>query len=77
MLDRRRIEEIEARECGFKEEQLRAAGRLAAEIAHQLKNPLGIINTAAYTLQRNQKENSLISQQAGIIREEVLNRIGF
>lgn len=72
LLDRRRLEEIEAREFGVKEEQLRAAGRLAAEIAHQLKNPLGIINNAAYTLQRSLRENPLVAQQAGIIREEVM-----
>jgi len=27
---------------------LRTAGRLAAEIAHQIKNPLGIITNAAF-----------------------------
>ncbi len=72
MLDRRRLEEIEAREFGVKEEQLRAAGRLAAEIAHQLKNPLGIINNVAYTLQRSHKTDARIVEQTGIIREEVM-----
>src|SRR5205085_10066874 len=42
-----------------------------AEIAHQLKNPLGIINNAAFTLQRTLKEGKTITQQIQIIREEV------
>ena len=41
------------REFTARQEQLRAAGRLAAEIAHQIKNPLGIINNAAFALQRS------------------------
>jgi signal transduction histidine kinase len=66
---RRAVEE--AREFGMRQEQLQATGRLAAEIAHQLKNPLGIINNAAYTLQRTVKEGKTITQQIRIIREEV------
>lgn len=71
LLDRKRREEVEAQEFEVKQEQLAAAGRLAAEIAHQLKNPLGIINNAAYTLQRTVKEGKTITQQISIIREEV------
>ena len=71
LLDRRRVEEIEASEFGEREAQLRASGRLAAEIAHQLKNPLGIINNAAYTLQRAHPGNAIVTQQVAIIREEV------
>lgn len=66
----RRADE-EAREFSLRQEQLQATGRLAAEIAHQLKNPLGIINNAAYTLQRTVKEGKTITQQIRIIREEV------
>jgi signal transduction histidine kinase len=36
-----------------------------------LKNPLGIINNAAFTLQRTVKEGKKITQQIQIIREEV------
>ncbi|MFM8419261.1 MAG: sensor histidine kinase [Verrucomicrobiota bacterium] len=72
LLDRKRMEEAEAREFALKEKQLQAAGRLAAEIAHQLKNPLGIINNAAYTLQKTVKEGKTITQQIAIIREEVV-----
>ncbi len=71
LLDRQRQKEIEAQEFAIKQEQLEAAGRLAAEIAHQLKNPLGIINNAAFTLQRTVKEGKTITQQISIIREEV------
>lgn len=71
LLDRRRREEAEAQEFLLKQQQLQAAGRLAAEIAHQLKNPLGIINNAAYTLQKTVREGKTITQQISIIREEV------
>ena len=71
LVDRQRQREIDAREFLIKQHQLEAAGRLAAEIAHQLKNPLGIINNAAYTLQRTVKEGKKITQQIAIIREEV------
>jgi signal transduction histidine kinase len=72
LLDRQRRAEAEAREFVIRQEQLRSAGRLAAEIAHQIKNPLGIINNAAFTLQRNVKEGKgTITQQIKIIREEV------
>jgi signal transduction histidine kinase len=67
--ERRAVEE--AREHAVRQEQLQATGRLAAEIAHQLKNPLGIINNAAFTLQRTVKEGKTITQQIKIIREEV------
>lgn len=52
LLDRERERQSEGAEYALRREQMRTAGRLAAEIAHQLKNPLGIINNAAYTLQR-------------------------
>jgi signal transduction histidine kinase len=52
--------------------QLRAAGRLAAEFAHQIKNPLAIVNNVIYTLQKSLKsEKTEITQQIAIIKEEV------
>jgi len=67
----RRVAE-ESRESASRQEQLRAAGRLAAEIAHKIKNPLGIISNAAFTLQRALEQNQTPSlQQVRIIREEV------
>lgn len=71
LIEKQRRAEEEAREYTSRQEQLQAAGRLAAEIAHQLKNPLGIINNAAYTLQKTVKEGKTITQQIRIIREEV------
>lgn len=62
----------EAREFNARQEQLQSTGRLAAEIAHQLKNPLAIINNAAFTVQRSLKDgNPVAATQLGIIREEV------
>lgn len=71
LFDRQRRIEEEARESAQRQQQLESAGRMAAEIAHQLKNPLGIINNAAFTLQRTVKEGKTITQQIQIIREEV------
>lgn len=71
LLDKQRLADSESREYTLRQQQLQATGRLAAEIAHQLKNPLGIINNAAFTLQRTVKEGKTITQQIQIIREEV------
>ncbi len=71
LFDKQRLAEAEAHEYMLRQQQLQATGRLAAEIAHQLKNPLGIINNAAYTLQRTVKEGKAITQQIKMIREEV------
>ena len=71
LVDRQRQRELEARDFSIRQQQLEAAGRLAAEIAHQLKNPLGVINNAAFNLQRTVKEGKTITQQISIIREEV------
>ena len=72
LFSKARAAEEEGREFVARQEQLRAAGRLAAEIAHQIKNPLGIINNAAFVLQRSVAANKPVPlQQLDIIREEV------
>jgi signal transduction histidine kinase len=72
LLERQRLALEEAREFAAREGQLHSAGRLAAEFAHQIKNPLAIINNAAFSLQRALKEGKPIrTEQIQIIQEEV------
>ena len=62
----------EERESAVREAQLHSAGRLAAEFAHQIKNPLAIINNAVFSVRRAMKEGRPdISRQIEIIQEEV------
>jgi signal transduction histidine kinase len=64
--------EAERDEFTVRGEQLRSAGRLAAEVAHQIKNPLAIINNVTFSLQRNlASEKPETAKQIEIIREEV------
>src|SRR5271170_3651881 len=72
LLERQQLAAEEAGEFAAREGQLRSAGRLAAEFAHQIKNPLAIINNAAFSLQRSLRENKPVApQQIEIIQEEV------
>jgi signal transduction histidine kinase len=71
LLERQRRAVEEAREFAMREGQLRAAGRLAAEFTHQIKNPLAIINNAAFSLQRALKQGKPANEQIRIIQEEV------
>lgn len=66
------LAEAERKEFAVRTEQLHSAGRLAAEFSHQIKNPLAIINNAAFSLQRIArigKGDPVL--QAQIIQEEV------
>jgi signal transduction histidine kinase len=72
LAERQRREMEEAREFAVREGQLHSAGRLAAEFAHQIKNPLAVIVNAAYSLQRSLRENkNSAAEQIEIIQEEV------
>lgn len=66
------LAEEEQKEFVVRTEQLRSAGRLSAEVAHQIKNPLAIINNVTFSLQKNlQPAKPEVAQQLEIIREEV------
>jgi signal transduction histidine kinase len=72
LFEKQKRAEAEATEFAVRQERLRTAGRLAAEIAHQIKNPLGIITNAAFCLQRAVREGEMaVDEQIEIIREEV------
>jgi signal transduction histidine kinase len=72
LFEKQKRAEAEATELAVRQERLRTAGRLAAEIAHQIKNPLGIITNAAFCLHRAVHEGeTAVEEQIQIIREEV------
>ena len=72
LIERQRIALEEASEFAAREGQLHSAGRLAAEFAHQIKNPLAVINNAAYSLQRSLRTGKGdAAGQIQIIQEEV------
>jgi signal transduction histidine kinase len=72
LFEKQKRAEAEATEFAVRQERLHTAGRLAAEIAHQIKNPLGIITNAAFCLQRAVRDGEMaVDEQIQIIREEV------
>jgi len=72
LLQRQRRAEEEARELAVREVQLQSAGRLAGEFAHQVKNPLAIINNAVFSLRRTRKaRDAETAEQLQMIQEEV------
>jgi signal transduction histidine kinase len=72
-LEKQRLAAEESAEFATRENQLHSAGRLAAEFAHQIKNPLAVVNNAAYSLRRSLQSRKLdvAEQQIEIIQEEV------
>ena len=72
LFEKQKKAEAEATEFAVRQERLHTAGRLAAEIAHQIKNPLGIITNAAFCLQRSVHDGKAdVDEQVQIIREEI------
>lgn len=72
LFEKQKRAEAEATEFAVRQERLYTAGRLAAEIAHKIKNPLGIITNAAFCLQHAVREGqTAVDEQIEIIREEV------
>jgi signal transduction histidine kinase len=72
LLERQRQAEEEAREFAVREVQLHSAGRLAGEFAHQMKNPLAIINNVLFSIRRALKHGPAdTSKQIQMIQEEV------
>jgi signal transduction histidine kinase len=72
LLERQRLAAEEAGEFAAREGQLRSAGRLAAEFAHRIKNPLAVINNATFSLKRAARDGKApAAEQIEIIQEEV------
>jgi len=71
LVDKQRRMNAEEGEFERRQSQLQASGRLAAEIAHQVKNPLGIINNAVFALDQTAADNKPLQKQIKLIREEV------
>ena len=71
LIDKQRRMDSEEEEFDRRQSQLQASGRLAAEIAHQIKNPLGIINNTAFTLGKLAEGDQIIQKQVELVREEV------
>ncbi len=72
LLERERRRHLLSQEFELRAQKTAATGRLAAEIAHQLKNPLGIINNAAFLLQKQLAHDGPGPREAvQVIRDEV------
>ena len=69
---RRRRELDEAHERTIRSQRLDMAGMLAAQVAHELKNPLSIMNNAAFLLRKSKKGlEPGLTEQVEIIEEEI------
>ena len=66
-----------AREAAVRQENLAAIGRMTAGIAHEIRNPLGIIRGAGQHLERVLDQAGIVDEVAAFIPEEVdrLDRI--
>lgn len=72
LYEQQRVALEEAREFAAREAALHSAGRLAAQIAHQIKNPLAVINNSAFSLNRAlESARPELRRHVEIISEEV------
>jgi signal transduction histidine kinase len=72
LIERQHLRVARQQEFQLRTEKIAATGRLAAEMAHQLKNPLGIINNAAFLLQSAVDKGKLPPRETvQVIRDEV------
>jgi PAS domain S-box-containing protein len=72
-VEQRTKELQESQEMVFRQEKLAVLGKLSGGIAHELRNPLAIINSAAYFISDQLDENSEAKECAEIIKDEVHN----
>jgi len=74
MVSERTRELTEAQEKLIQQERLAVLGQLAGGVSHELRNPLGIINSAIYYLKMVQPDaNGKIQQYHDLIEQEVHN----
>ena len=62
----------ETEEMAFRKDKMLGLGRLAGEIAHEIKNPLSIVNNAAYYISKHiRPDQEEVVQQIKTIQDEV------
>jgi signal transduction histidine kinase len=68
----RQLEDLRKMESKLRRrERLTMLGKVAAGLAHEIRNPLGIIKTSAELLQQNPKLNEVESRRLGYVIDEV------